>query len=602
MMASSQNLTAYDDNGTITFNVSDCHLAQFITTIDKIEGGGYDIPHGIYKLKVDEHSRTTGTNPQNLLRIVGPHLKSNCVLQVIKKYPLCNSALGYRAHTPRKTWYLEDFASKMKNVSTYSGLDTCCVEVLKSFGDTKALLRHWLKEAEDFGVEARSQRCSKPLNIELNEEENRKLLEHGHELRAEYEKLLSSNTYSSECKKVKPVSTVCSCVDCFTESEDESFSEEEGKKSKRKFEYPESVLSKFPRYATGIQLAPKQNIVQVTQNFSLSNITSVLDLLPSIHRGLQIPYFYVGETHSSFAAHTEDASLYAANYLHFGFPKIWVTVSAEFCDKVRHALKTLQMDLVHTSCVNSLSHKYYLFTLKMFEDLNIPFHVTVQNEGEMVILQPNTIHYGWNGGPCVAEAVNFGSISWIPEGVKSLRWRCRCYGDESIHLDLNNLVAAFFPEMLLPAASNEEPTQGVNILEEVEVSENPSKELLKKRSIKTYKCTDPECNMAFQDHRQRLVDHITKVHESSGPDVVNKLLDDLERKYPKRNKENPSGLVCKVCGQVIAGSSTHLENHYRRKVNCPTLKEDLKAKYLKAYQELQSMVKRRKKTVKQNKT
>jgi len=162
-----------------------------------------------------------------------------------------------------------------------------------------------------------------------DEDLKKELVEKGVAMKAEYDRLLSSCTSTAGNREKKPFFDHCKCEDCFTESEPEELSDTEANQVKSK--YPKrSVLLQYPRYAAGIQVKRNDSGIRVTKNFSMSSITSILDLLPSLYRGLQIPYYYVGEEHSCFPAHTEDGALYAANYLHLGFPKIWSVANILF--------------------------------------------------------------------------------------------------------------------------------------------------------------------------------------------------------------------------------------------------------------------------------
>jgi len=269
-------------------------------------------------------------------------------------------------------------------------------QILRCTEGPKSVVDHWFQEVDSFSVKARSGRSQ---HIQHDTEKQNRLLETGVKLKAEYERLLSSTCSTADGKKKKPIFQRCTCEDCFSQSDTETDSNTETPPVK--FKYPKKIdLLKYPRYAAGIQLEADNSEIKVTKNFSMSQITSVLDLLPNLYKGLTMPYFYIGEEHSFFPAHTEDGALYSANYLHAGFPKIWlviclcwcnnlfstflwhfvkrscrITISPEYCDKVRDSLKRLKMDLVHTSCVNSLSHKYYVFTLQYLKNLNIPYHI-----------------------------------------------------------------------------------------------------------------------------------------------------------------------------------------------------------------------------------
>jgi len=184
----------------------------------------------------------------------------------------------------------------------------------------KSVVNHWFQEINSFSAKVRSGRSEHNLH---DADEQKKHLETGVKVKAKYDRLLSLTFSCAEADvEKKPLFLHCTCEDCFSQSDPDTDSDTDS--SRVKFMYPKkSVMLKYPRYAAGIQLKENSSAVNVTKNFSLSKIISVLDLLPNQYRGLTTSYFYIGEEHSCFAAHTEDGALYACNYLHLGFPKIW---------------------------------------------------------------------------------------------------------------------------------------------------------------------------------------------------------------------------------------------------------------------------------------
>jgi len=79
----------------------------------------------VFQLNVEELSRIEGTKSEELLRILKPLIKEKCVLQELRKYPLCDSCYGYRSCTPKTGQYIKKFEKKMACFSVYSAPKTC---------------------------------------------------------------------------------------------------------------------------------------------------------------------------------------------------------------------------------------------------------------------------------------------------------------------------------------------------------------------------------------------------------------------------------------------------------------------------------------------
>ncbi len=64
------------------------------------------------------------------------------------------------------------------------------------------------------------------------------------------------------------------------------------------------------------------------------------------------------------------------------------------------------------NCNDPLSHTSIIVTLKFLEEHNVPYHVIFQEVGDIVILFYNVIHFGFNLGYNIAEAVNVAYMGW----------------------------------------------------------------------------------------------------------------------------------------------------------------------------------------------
>ena len=65
--------------------------------------------------------------------------------------------------------------------------------------------------------------------------------------------------------------------------------------------------------------------------WNIGRLNTILDTLESESgikiKGVNTPYLYFGMWKSAFAWHTEDMDLYSINYLHFGEPKSWYSLT-----------------------------------------------------------------------------------------------------------------------------------------------------------------------------------------------------------------------------------------------------------------------------------
>jgi len=67
----------------------------------------------------------------------------------------------------------------------------------------------------------------------------------------------------------------------------------------------------------------------------------------------------------------------------------------------------------------------------------------IQEEGDFIVTAPGAYHSGFNAGYNCAEASNFLTKDWIPEGRTALKTRCKCDGTTNWSLDVDLCVKAF---------------------------------------------------------------------------------------------------------------------------------------------------------------
>ena len=131
--------------------------------------------------------------------------------------------------------------------------------------------------------------------------------------------------------------------------------------------------------------------------------------------GITVPWLYFGMTLSTFCWHVEDHHFYSVNYHHFGDPKVWYCIPAEYSQKFEQLMRTrlphlfeAQPDLLH-SLVTILSPKE-------IKAAGIPVYRVQQNARSYIITFPYSYHAGFNTGYNCAEAVNFAPVDWLPFG------------------------------------------------------------------------------------------------------------------------------------------------------------------------------------------
>lgn len=76
------------------------------------------------------------------------------------------------------------------------------------------------------------------------------------------------------------------------------------------------------------------------------------------------------------------------------------------------------------------------------EDYNL---VSLQHPNEIILTLPGALNAVINSGPNIAEAINVGTVSWIPEGIFSTSV---CNPEETVFIDMEPFVAKYKPDWL----------------------------------------------------------------------------------------------------------------------------------------------------------
>ncbi|EAQ86808.1 hypothetical protein CHGG_08061 [Chaetomium globosum CBS 148.51] len=171
------------------------------------------------------------------------------------------------------------------------------------------------------------------------------------------------------------------------------------------------------------------------ENWNLNNLPNLLDVLGTKVPGVNTAYLYLGMWKATFAWHLEDVDLYSINYLHFGAPKQWYSISQADARRFEAAMKNI-WPTDAKACDQFLRHKGFLISPShLKQNYNITVNKCVSYPGEFVVTYPYGYHSGYNLGYNCAEAVNFALDSWLPMG--KIAKKCQCaQAQDSVWVDV----------------------------------------------------------------------------------------------------------------------------------------------------------------------
>ncbi|KAI9884781.1 MAG: hypothetical protein M1823_003419 [Watsoniomyces obsoletus] len=189
-----------------------------------------------------------------------------------------------------------------------------------------------------------------------------------------------------------------------------------------------------------------------TTEWNVAKLENLLDVLGQKVPGVNTAYLYLGMWKSTFAWHLEDVDLYSINYIHFGAPKQWYSISQEDARRFEQAMKSIwPADAKH--CSQFLRHKTYLISPTLLQSqFNIRVNRLVHHEGEFVITFPYGYHSGYNLGYNCAESVNFATESWLQYG--KIAKKCNCTED-SVWVDVYDIERKLQGPLLIEADESE---------------------------------------------------------------------------------------------------------------------------------------------------
>jgi hypothetical protein len=170
--------------------------------------------------------------------------------------------------------------------------------------------------------------------------------------------------------------------------------------------------------------------------WNVAKLPNLLDVLGTKVPGVNTAYLYMGMWKATFAWHLEDVDLYSINYIHFGAPKQWYSISQEDARKFEKAMRSIWPN-DSKGCDQFLRHKTYLISPEILQkQFGIKVNKLVHYEGEFVITYPYGYHSGYNIGYNCAESVNFATESWL--GYGRIAKKCECEAD-SVWVDVGEI-------------------------------------------------------------------------------------------------------------------------------------------------------------------
>ena len=161
-----------------------------------------------------------------------------------------------------------------------------------------------------------------------------------------------------------------------------------------------------------------------TESWNLNKLPNLLDVLGSKIPGVNTAYLYLGMWKATFAWHLEDVDLYSINYLHFGAPKQWYSISQADARRFEAAMRSVWPQDAK-ACSQFLRHKGFLISPHHLQQhYGIKVNKVLSYPGEFVVTYPYGYHSGYNLGYNCAEAVNFALDTWLEMG--KIAKRCEC--------------------------------------------------------------------------------------------------------------------------------------------------------------------------------
>ena len=101
--------------------------------------------------------------------------------------------------------------------------------------------------------------------------------------------------------------------------------------------YWKSLTFNNPMYGADM---PGSLFDDTTESWNVAKLENLLDVLGQKIPGVNTTYLYLGMWKATFAWHLEDVDLYSINYIHFGAPKQWYSISQEDARRFEAAMRS----------------------------------------------------------------------------------------------------------------------------------------------------------------------------------------------------------------------------------------------------------------------
>jgi hypothetical protein len=122
--------------------------------------------------------------------------------------------------------------------------------------------------------------------------------------------------------------------------------------------YWKSLAFNQPMYAADM---PGTLFDEDEETWNVAKLENILDVLGTKVPGVNTAYLYLGMWKATFAWHLEDVDLYSINYIHFGAPKQWYSISQEDARRFEKAMRQAWPG-DSKNCDQFLRHKTYLIS------------------------------------------------------------------------------------------------------------------------------------------------------------------------------------------------------------------------------------------------